>query len=169
MSANPINKPTSSEISDADMQTALAAMQTLQQTLAPYLVNLSTDQKRGLAKMGSKSIDFVSKALAYATANPQFKPAFVDVDAFSQDVAAFSKLRSLQQPMSQFFDTVDDSLALAGSDALTAALAIYQTVKTAAKLNVLGAATIADDLAARFSGQGLRAPSPLPAPAAPQA
>ena len=169
MSISPINKPASSEISDADMQTALAAMQTLQQTLAPYLVNLSTDQKRGLAKMGSKSIDFVSKTLSYASANPQFKPAFVDLDDFSQDVAAFSKLRSLQQPMSQFSDMLDDSLAQAGSDALTAALAIYQTIKTAAKLNVLGAATIADDLAARFAAQGTRAHGPVPAPVAAQA
>ena len=169
MSTNPINKTTPSEISDADMQTALAALQTLQETLTPYLLNLSTDQKRGLAKMGSKSIDFVSKTLAYANANPQFKPAFVDLDAFSQDVAAFSKLRSLQQPMGQFFDMIDDSLAQAGSDALTAALAIYQTIKTAAKLNVLGASTIADDLAARFANQGNRGPATNPAPVAAQA
>ncbi len=169
MSVNAINKPVSSEIPDADMQTALAALQTLQETLAPYLVNLSTEQKRGLAKMGSKSIDFVSKTLSYANAHPQFKPAFVNLEDFSQDVAAFSKLRQLQQPMSQFCDMLDDSLALAGSDALTAALAIYQTIKTAAKLNVLGAGTIADDLAARFSTQGNRLPSPAPAPAVAQA
>jgi hypothetical protein len=169
MSTSAINKPATAEITDADMQTALAALQTLQETLAPYLVNLSTDQKRGLAKMGSKSIDFVSKTLSYANAHPQFRPAFVDLDEFSQDVAAFSKLRLLQQPMSQFFDMVDDSLALAGSDALTAALAIYQTIKTAAKLNVLGAGTIADDLAARFANQGNRGPATTPAPVTAQA
>ena len=169
MSTNLTGKPASADISDADMQTALAALQTLQQTLTPYLINLSTEQKRGLAKMGSKSVDFVSKTLAYASANPQLKPAFVDLDTFSRDVAAFSKLRSLQQPMGQFFDMVDDSLAQAGSDALTSALAIYQTVKRAAKLNVLGAATIADDLAARFAAQGHRGAATNPVPVEAQA
>ena len=39
---------------------------------------------------------------------------------------------------------------------MNAALAYYQSVKTANKLNVPGAATITDDLATRFAGQGAR-------------
>ena len=115
--------------------------------------------------MGSKSVDFVSKTLTYANTNPQFKPAFVDIDSFSQDVTAFGVLRSLQQPVSQLADMLDDSLALTGSDAMNAALAYYQSVKTANKLNVPGAATIADDLATRFAGQGQRMPSQAPSAA----
>ena len=98
----------------------------------------------------------MSKTLTYATTNPQFKPAFVDIDTFSHDVSAFGVLRSLQQPVSQLADMLDDSLALTGSDAMTAALAYYQSVKTANKLNVPGASTISEDLSTRFAGQGLR-------------
>ncbi len=117
-------------------------MQTLQARLVPYLVNIGPDEKRALAKMGSKSVDFVSRTLTYASTNPQFKPAFVDIDSFSSDVTAFGVLRSLHQPISQVADMLDDSLAIAGSDAMNAALACSQSVKTANKLNVPGAATI---------------------------
>ena len=156
MNSNVIAKRTSFNIPDDDLQAVQAAVQTLQAKLVPHLVNIGPDEKRALAKMGSKSVDFVSKTLTYASTNPQFKPAFVDIDNFSSDVTAFGVLRSLQQPVSQLADMLDDSLAITGSDAMNAALAYYQSVKTANKLNMPGAATIADDLATRFAGQGSR-------------
>ena len=165
MNSNVIAKRTSFDISDDDLQAVQAAVQTLQAKLVPHLVNIGPDEKRALSKMGSKSVDFVSKTLTYANTNPQFKPAFVDIDSFSSDVSAFGMLRSLQQPVSQLADMLDDSLAIAGSDAMNAALAYYQSVKTANKLNMPGAATIADDLATRFAGQGPRAPAKAPSAA----
>ena len=165
MNTNVISKRSSFNIPDEDLQAVQAAVQTLQAKLMPHLVNIGADEKRAMAKMGSKSVDFVSKTLTYATTNPQFKPAFVDIDSFSHDVSAFGVLRSLQQPVSQLADMLDDSLAVTGSDAMNAALAYYQSVKTANKLNVPGASTITDDLATRFAGQGPR--PPVKAPTAP--
>ena len=162
MNTNAISKRNSFDIPDDDLQAVQAAVQTLQAKLIPHLVNIGADEKRALTKMGSKSVDFVSKTLTYSNTNPQFKPAFVDLDNFSHDVTAFGLLRSLQQPVSQLADMLDDSMAVAGSDAMNAALAYYQSVKTANKLNVPGAATISDDLSTRFAGQGLRAPVKAP-------
>ena len=165
MNSNVIANRTSFNMTDDDLQAVQAAVQTLQAKLVPHLVNIGRDEKRALSKMGSKSVDFVSKTLTYANTNPQFKPAFVDIDSFSSDVAAFGVLRSLQQPVSQLADMLDDSLAITGSDAMNAALAYYQSVKTANKLNMPGAATIADDLATRFAGQGARTPAKAPSAA----
>ena len=165
MNSNVIAKRTSFAIPDDDLQAVQAAVQTLQARLVPHLVNIGTDEKRALSKMGSKSVDFVSKTLSYANTNPQFKPGFVDIDSFSSDVNAFGVLRSLQQPVSQLADMLDDSLALTGSDAMTATLAYDQSVKTANKLNVPGAATITDDLSTRFAGQGLRTGGKVPSAA----
>ena len=162
MNTTVIAKRNSFDIPDDDLQAVQAAVQTLQAKLVPHLVNIGSDEKRALAKMGSKSVDFVSKTLTYASTNPQFKPAFVDIDEFSSDVNAFGVLRSLQQPVSQLADMLDDSLAIAGSDAMNAALAYYQSVKTASKLNVPGAATITDDLSTRFAGQGPKTPVKAP-------
>ena len=162
MNTHVIAKRTSFDIPDDDLQAVQAALQTLQAKLVPHLVNIGSDERRALAKMGSKRADFVSKTLNYGSTNPQFKPAFVDIAGFSRDVTALGVLRSLQQPFSQIADLLDDSLALAGSDAMNAALAYCQSVKTANKLNMPGAATIADDLATRFAGQGLKAASKAP-------
>ena len=162
MNTTVTGKRNSVDIPYDDLQAIQAAVQTLQTRLIPHLVNIGPDEKRALAKMGSKSVDFVSATLNYATTNPQFKPAFVDIDTFSRDVTAFGLLRSLHQPVSQLADMLDDSLALTGSDAMTAALAYYQSVKTANKLNVPGAATITDDLAIRFAGQGPRGQGKAP-------
>ncbi|MFL6696601.1 MAG: hypothetical protein ACJ8GJ_05495 [Vitreoscilla sp.] len=162
MNTNVIAKRNLFDIPAEDLQAVQAAVQTLQAKLVPHLVNIGPDEKRALVKMGSKSVDFVSKTLTYANTNPQFKPAFVDIDTFSSDVTAFGVLRSLHQPVSQLADMLDDSLALTGSDAMTAALAYYQSVKSANKLNVPGAATITDDLSTRFAGQGARAPGKAP-------
>ena len=151
------------DIPTDDLQAIRDAVQTLQDKLMPHLANIGADEKRALTKMGSKSVDFVSKGLGYTIANPQFKPAFVDIDEFSKSVAAYGLLRSLHQPVSQLADMLDDSMALAGSDAMTSALAYYQSVKNADKLNLPGAATIAADLAERFAGQGPRASGKAPA------
>jgi hypothetical protein len=50
----------------------------------------------------------------------------------------------------QVIDMVEDSLLLAGSEAYSAALACYQSAKTAAKLNVAGAATIVGESSSPF-------------------
>ena len=78
------------------------------------------------------------------------------------NTSVISKGGSLQQPVSQLADMLDGSLAITGSDAMNAALAYYQSVKTASKLNVPGAATIIDDLSTRFAGQGVRVPTKAP-------
>ena len=72
----------------------------------------------------------------------QARPDLKLPDEFARDLTAFGVLHSLPQPVAQIADMLDDSLALTGSDAMTAALAYYQSVKTANKLNVAGAATI---------------------------
>ena len=51
---------------------------------------------------------------------------------------------------------VDDSRNLASSEAYCATLGCYQSAKSAAKLNVPGAATIADDLASNLPSRGPR-------------
>jgi hypothetical protein len=47
------------------------AIATIRQKL-PFLVDLTTEDRRTMLKMGDKSRAFVSKALEVATQNPQF-------------------------------------------------------------------------------------------------
>ena len=138
---------------DADGTELQAALKMLQDKLMPLLVDLSPQDRRELPKMGDKTLAFVGKALDYAQANPQLCPPYLDVPEFQKDMASVQMLQSLLRPLAQAADIVDDSLMLAGSEAYAAALVFYQSGKSAARSKVLGAATIADDLGARFPGR----------------
>ena len=59
----------SAEISEADQQAVLAAIETIRQKL-PFLIDLTPEQRRSLPKMGDKSRAFVSKALTIAQSTP---------------------------------------------------------------------------------------------------
>jgi hypothetical protein len=64
-------------------------------------------------------------------------------------------LMSLLQLAEPLCDNLRDTQMLAGSEAYTAALAYYNSVKQAAKMNVPNAKTIQEELGKRFKGQGV--------------
>ncbi|HEX7688939.1 MAG TPA: hypothetical protein VF453_14590 [Burkholderiaceae bacterium] len=167
MSAQLISNRISLDIPDDDMAAIVAAIQTLEDKLVPHLVDLNPEDRRSLPKMGAKTVDFVSKTLDLTSANELFRPAFVDLGEFERDLAAVGALRKLQQPLSKISDMVGDSLLLSGSEAYAAALACYQVIKSAARLNTPGAMVAAADLASRFPRRVARAKDPQAPTAAP--
>ena len=157
---NVLSNLISVSIPDADLQACRDALGILHDKLLPHLVDISPEDRRPLPKMGAKTVDFVTRTLEHMRANPQFKPVFVDLDEFARDLGGVAVLRSLQQPLRQLADLVDDSVVLSGSEAYGAALACYQSAKAAAKLGQPGAAGIAEDLASRFVGRNAKATVP---------
>jgi hypothetical protein len=156
-----INQRMSLNMPEAEAQAVRDAVKLLQDKLAPHLIDLGVEERRALPKMGDKTVAFVSKALEYAREHPGLGPSFVDVDEFGRDLAAIELLMGLQRPLAQLMDMVEDSLLQAGSEAYSAALAYYHSAKAAARLNVAGAAVIADDLAKSFPSRGsIRATGP---------
>jgi hypothetical protein len=168
MNNNLLSNRISLDIPGDDLQAIQAAVRTLQDKLVPHLVDLGPGDRRGMLRMGARSLDFVAKTLTSVTANPQLKPAFIDLDEFARDFAAVGTLRSLYQPLLQITDLLDDSLTVSGGEAYSAALACYETIKAASKRGLPGATTIADDLFERFARRHARADD-APPPAAPAA
>ncbi|TAH19974.1 MAG: hypothetical protein EAZ08_07430 [Cytophagales bacterium] len=126
----------------------------IQEILKPYLIALSPEERRQLLKMGDKTVSFVEKTLDYVKSNPEFVPAYMNVLEFEKDATAVKNLVSMLNPITQIEQGVDDTEMLAGSEAYTAALIYYNSVKQAAKNNIPNAAAIYDDLSKRFDGQG---------------
>ena len=118
--------------------------------LSPYVDALTPEERISILKMGDKTIDFVIKALEYVKTNPQFAPAYLNVEGLNTDVAAVNGLTEIEQPVKSLAMQLDDTIMVAGSEAYTAALTFYNSVKEAAKRNVPGAKAIADDLKVRF-------------------
>ena len=137
-------------ISESELTEIRKAIETLQRNLLPYLLELTKDEKESLAKMGDKTVAFVTKATEHAEAQPKLVPAFIDVAELRKDLEAIEILRPLFNSLNQLSKGLDDTMTIAGSEAYSSALAFYQSVKVGAKLNVAGAQEIYNDLQVRF-------------------
>lgn len=140
-------------LSAADKTNVTQAIQTITETLQPLLIALDAADKNALAKMKDKSVPFVEKVVQYAKSNPEFVPPFLNVPEMETDYKAFTELNALIRPLTQIFKNLDDTATLCGSEAYIAALAYYNSIKQAAKMNVPNAKAIYDDLSVRFEAQ----------------
>ncbi len=144
------------KISPEDVAAVQNALQTIETTLRPYLIALTSEERRQLAKVSDKTMPFVEKALDYARVNPQFGPAYLDVNELKVDVDAVYSLTQILRPIEQLNEGLNDTIMMAGSEAYTGALAYYNSVKQAAKINVPGAKSVHEDLSKRFISNGTR-------------
>lgn len=135
-------------LSETDIQDIKAALQTIQQKL-PFLITLTTDERRKLYKMGDKSIAFVNNSLTAAQANRNILPASFDVDEFVRDYQLSVSLTELLIGLRQVTEQVDDTLLAVGSETMSSSLTVYDYVKTAAK-KTPGLKSLAEQLGERF-------------------
>lgn len=147
------------KISQEDQDKVSKAISDLNDVLKPLLVSLSNDQRREIPKMGDGTEPFVEKVIDYAQSNPEFAPAYLDVAEASVDFDAVKALNSFYRPLEQIHQQLSDSIMLSGSEAYVAALAYYNSVKIATRMNVAGAKVIYEDLRQRFSKSNNRGAS----------
>ena len=133
----------------ADVQKHLDAIKA---ALAPYLISLTSDERRTMLRMADKTVAFVQKTTDYAANNAAFVPAFVDLAELEQDVAGVQALTPLRQQFEQLAFDTDSTVMVAGSEAYANSLTIYNNIKFLAKNKQPGAQTAYDDLSVRFPG-----------------
>lgn len=138
------------QLSSEELQRAKDAINELKSVLEPMLVTLSAQDRQRFPKMGDGTEPFVEKALDYAEQDPTFMPPYVKAEDMRVDFQAVKDLNSLYRPLLQLVQQLDDSILLSGSEAYTAALAYYNSVKLASRLNVAGSKSIYNDLRGRF-------------------
>jgi hypothetical protein len=126
----------------------MQAITTIREKL-PFLIDLTAEERKSLPKLGDKSRAFVSKALEVATQNPDFLPRSFDLDEMRRDIELFDALYPVLLSLTQLQELVDDTFIAAGSEAYTAALAIYNYAK--ANGNISGLDAVIDDMGRRFS------------------
>ena len=148
-------------LSPQDIQEIKAALQTVQKKL-PFLITLSTEERRKLVKMGDKSLAFVNNSITAAQSNREILPATFNVEELVQDYQLAAALTELLISMQQLTEQVDDTLMAVGSEAMTSSLTVYDYVKTASK-KTPGLKTVAEQLGERFKaiGKGKSAKTPV--------
>ena len=79
-------------IPEAELQSVKEAIATLKNTLSPYMIAISADERQKVPKMGDGSIPFVEKVMEYAQEDGQFLPPYMDLDELNKDWEAVKGL-----------------------------------------------------------------------------
>ena len=153
---------TKNQISTSIPQTVIAEvtekLQECRTLLAPYLQGLTVEERKSLFKMGDKTVATVQKVKDYVETNPEFAPAYMNKEEFLKDEALVTTLSPLGNLADQLASDISDTIILAGSEALAAALFYYGTTKEAAVRGIATAGPIYDDLKQRFVQRSRRFP-----------
>jgi hypothetical protein len=138
----------SAKLSPADREAVMQAITTIKEKL-PFLVDLTTEERKSLPKLGDKSRAFVSKALEIAAQNPDFLPRSFDLNEMRRDIELFEALYPILLSLTQLQELVDDTSVAVGSEAYAAGLMVYNYAKASGK--GAGLETMVDDLGRRFA------------------
>lgn len=115
----------------------------------PFLVNLTTDERKSTFKLGPDRVSFVQNALNAAQANPTIFPASFSTEEFKNDVDLFNALTELGTLAASVASQIDDTRLAVGGEAMQEATQVYNYVKTAGKTTP-GLKPIADQLGVQF-------------------
>lgn len=91
----------------------------------------------------------MAKALEVAVQNPDFLPRSFDIEEMKKDVELFEALYPIVLALSQLQELLDDTIAIVGSEAYMAALAVYDYAKK--NKGDAGLEAAVDDMARRFA------------------
>jgi len=116
--------------------------------IMPFLTNLSAEEKINMLKLGDKSRPFVEKALELVLQNDTFLPRNFDVNEFKKDVTAYLNLFKVLQAVNVLQKKLEDTFALAGSEAYSGGLVVYSAAKRSNTGGELD--TLIDELSKRF-------------------
>jgi hypothetical protein len=150
----------SANLSPGDREAVMQAIATIREKL-PFLVDLTTEDRRTIVKMGDKSRAFVSKALEVATQNPNFLPRSFDLEEMRRDLGLYEALYPVLLSLTQLQELVDDTCIAAGSEAYAAALAVYTYAKASG--DVAGLDAVIDEMGRRFTRSSKKKKSPTTA------
>ena len=131
--------------------------------LLSWTIGLSDAERKGMFKLGDKSVGFDQKVISYMTSRPDLVPGYVDMAALAQNRAAREDVGDITRVVGDIWQRLSDTGLKLGNQVFKPELAFYHSAQEAAKHGVNGAQGIVDDLKVRFAGQGQQ---PAPAPAA---
>ena len=120
----------------------------------PYLIKLSDEERKSLAKMDDKRKPFVQKSIDFAAHNIDLDPGSGLLQGAPNDIDLYTFLAALENDLEQLLEMVIDTKQLAGSEAYEVARFIYMKAKMNEKLGLPGSKAIVDELGKLFKQNG---------------
>lgn len=118
--------------------------------LIPSLTSLSVQQRKESFKMGDGSRAFASDSHKEAKGNSTLKPPFVEMDEMEKDLNYDAALMEIEVKVDLLAERISDTRMVVGSEAMNAALAIYNYIKQCTVQNIPGSKTAYENLKKRF-------------------
>ena len=141
----------SAAFAETDKNEVLTKMDEVK-ALMPFLISLTTVERKKLKGIGNKNLAYVQKCLEAALSFPDELKKNFNVDEFQKDVNLFNNLIRVHMICQALTELVDDSMKAAGIDAMGAAAEVYDSLKSSAKSNA-NVKMIVSEIAERFIGQ----------------
>lgn len=146
------NNLISAVFSAEDKAAVLAAIQTIK-TKMPFILGLSAEARKEMARLGDKTVGFDVNCQAGMASMPELIPGFVDQPELAKDRALWAPVGEVLGELEQLTDSVRDTFDVIGSEVYDADRAFYNNVREAAKRGMPGAQTLYDTLKVRFPGR----------------
>ncbi len=112
-------------MTEADRQAIMDAISTIKNRM-PYLIALTTEERRKIFKMGDKSVAFVNKSLEVAIQNQGILTRDFDLEEMQRDVALYAQLQSMMMALTQLMEQIDGTMIQVGAEAYYAGRAVYK-------------------------------------------
>jgi hypothetical protein len=119
-------------LTQQEIEDIITALKAIREQL-PFLVGLSTPERRQLAKMGRKAQTFAVRSIDMAVQYNEVMPRHLNVEAARRDIALFEALNPILQAVSHLRELLEDTQMLAGSEAYAAARLAYNAAKVSGK------------------------------------
>lgn len=148
--SNLLNNRVNVTATAAQITAVKTAFQTILTNL-PFLVGLTTEERKTLLSIDVSNKAFTEDAINAAVNNATLVPAYVSVAGMQNDLTLFAQLDELSGLANQLSERLEDTKMLAGSEAYQGALTLYRAFGMAADAGVPGADAIVDQLKKRFA------------------
>jgi hypothetical protein len=97
--------------------------------LLPFRVDLTTEERQSLVKMGESGRPFVEGTLMLVEQDDSFMPRSFDKTKMRQDSDFYVNMQPVSVQMSRLNEAVSDTIMLTGSDLIMAGLEVYRNAK----------------------------------------
>lgn len=84
------------------------------EALFPFLQLLTSEERKKLNKLGTRSLDFVERSLIHAKENKNLFPSFFAIEEFDRDCILMAQLRRIMIITEAFYNKLKDTDTLTG-------------------------------------------------------
>ncbi len=133
----------------AEQATGITTAMASLYTAMPFLVSLTTADRRRLPKLGDKSEGFVRQAHQIVRDYVDVLPMGLSLPAMDRDATIRDLLLPVHQQLSQVLSMVNDTITLAGSDLMEASHIVYRALQSHGE--EAGLRVVRDELGRRFA------------------